>query len=59
MDLENITDVTAMTNQAQEQVEADIIFRNPQTREEMRADLEEDNRMTYDEIEEWLDSLEM
>ena len=47
-----------MTNQAQEQVEADIAFRNPQTREEMRADLEEDNRMTYDEIEEWLDSLE-
>ena len=31
----------------------------PQTRTEMRENLEEDGRMTHDEIEEWLDSLEM
>ena len=31
----------------------------PQTRDEMRGDLEEDGRMSHDEIEEWLDSLEM
>jgi len=31
----------------------------PQTRDEMRENLEEDGRMTHDEIEEWLDSLEM
>ena len=31
----------------------------PQTRQEQREALEEDGRMTHDEIEEWLDSLEM
>ena len=31
----------------------------PQTRDEMREALEEDGRMTPDEIEEFLDSLEM
>ena len=31
----------------------------PQTRQEQREALEEDVRMTHDEIEEWLDSLEM
>ena len=31
----------------------------PQTRDEMRENLEEDRRMTPQEIEEWLDSLEM
>ena len=31
----------------------------PQTRDEMRENLEEDGRMTHEEIEEWLDSLEM
>ena len=31
----------------------------PQTRDEMRESLEEDGRMTPDEIEEFLDSLEM
>ena len=31
----------------------------PMTDEEWRFALEEDGRMTHDEIEEWLDSLEM
>ena len=31
----------------------------PLTRDEQREALEEDGRMTHDEIEEWLDSLEM
>jgi hypothetical protein len=31
----------------------------PQTRDEMRENLQEDGRMTDVEIEEWLDSLEM
>ena len=31
----------------------------PQTRQEQREALEEDGRMTHDEIEDWLDSLEM
>jgi len=31
----------------------------PQTRDEQREALEEDGRMTPQEIEEWLDSLEM
>ena len=34
-------------------------FGRPQTRAEMRENLEEDGRMTHDEIEDWLDSLEM
>ena len=40
------------------QLDADVTFSRPQTRDEMRMDLQEDNRMTNDEIEEWLDSLE-
>ena len=31
----------------------------PLTRQEQREALEEDGRMTYNEIEEWLDALEM
>ena len=31
---------------------------NPQTRQEMREGMQEDNIMTDDEIEEWLDLLE-
>ena len=34
-------------------------FGRTQTRTEMRENMEEDGRMTHDEIEEWLDSLEM
>lgn len=40
------------------QLDADVNFSRPQTRDEMRMDLQEDNRMSADEIEEWLDSLE-
>ena len=40
------------------QLEADVNFSRPQTRQEMRENLQEDNRMTNDEIEAWLDSLE-
>ncbi len=40
------------------QLDADVNFSRPQTRDEMRMDLQEDNRMSDDEIEEWLDSLE-
>ena len=40
------------------QLDANYSLGRPQTRDEMRMDLQEDNRMTNDEIEEWLDSLE-
>ena len=40
------------------QLDANVHFSRPQTRQEMRENLQEDNRMTNDEIEAWLDSLE-
>lgn len=40
------------------QLDADVNFSRPQTRQEMRENLQEDNRMSDDEIEAWLDSLE-
>jgi hypothetical protein len=46
-------------NDNQENTEPVYNLGRPQTRTEMRENLEEDGRMTHDEIEEWLDSLEM
>ena len=40
------------------QLDANYSLGRPQTRDEMRNDLQEDCRMTDIEIEEWLDSLE-
>ena len=40
------------------QLDANYSLGRPQTRDEMRNDLQEDGRMTDIEIEEWLDSLE-
>jgi hypothetical protein len=40
------------------QLDANYGLGRPQTRDEMRDDLQEDGRMTDVEIEEWLDSLE-
>jgi hypothetical protein len=46
-------------NANQENTEPVYNLGRPQTRAEMRENLEEDGRMTHDEIEDWLDSLEM
>jgi adenine-specific DNA methylase len=45
-------------NLNQENAEPVYNLGRPQTRDEMRENLQEDGKMTHDEIEEWLDTLE-